>query len=191
MKWIAAGLLAGWTGIVALAWYLADRRIWLCTNDVWPDTQSPCFTRATATRDAVLIWGPAIGLVGLAWLAIELRRDWIRAPWTWPSRCAGNIKRLTMPFRTWNSRSRALAISLILLMFALTVWLIGGAAITPRPTASDVAKAVETEPRLTPVDYDPFTVATSSPQGDVTDVAPDQTPYQQDEVSVPAADDVQ
>ena len=75
MKWIAVGLMAGWTGIVALAWYLADRRIWLCTNDVWPDKQSPCFTRATATRDAVLIWGPAVGLALLVGIALLWQRE--------------------------------------------------------------------------------------------------------------------
>lgn len=70
MRWIAAMALTGWGGIVALAWWLADRRIAAC----YP-MDSGCIERAHISRDAVLIWGPSVALAMLTGFALlELRR---------------------------------------------------------------------------------------------------------------------
>ena len=69
MRWIVGGVLAGWAGIVWLAYVLAARRIQLCGNnhdDVW----RACVIRTTATRDAVLTGGLTVALAGLAGLAL-------------------------------------------------------------------------------------------------------------------------
>ncbi|HET6940576.1 MAG TPA: hypothetical protein VFH89_00290 [Sphingomicrobium sp.] len=55
---------SGWAGIVALAWWLAGRRIELCSY-----LDNDCELRATADRDYVLIAGLSIGLC-LALLAL-------------------------------------------------------------------------------------------------------------------------
>ena len=61
MKWIALGTLTGWAGIVWLAWALADSRVAIC---YFGDER--CKITATAARDAVLIGGLTVALVGLA-----------------------------------------------------------------------------------------------------------------------------
>lgn len=60
MKRITVMALAGWAGIVWLAYSLASARIGLC---YFHDTA--CIIRTTATRDNVLIWGAAVALLGL------------------------------------------------------------------------------------------------------------------------------
>lgn len=69
MKWIALGVLTGWTALVALAWWLADRRIALCYR-----LETDCIVRATTSRDNVLLWGPAVGLALLVALALAHRQ---------------------------------------------------------------------------------------------------------------------
>ena len=66
MKWIAFGALAGWAGIVRLAWVLADRRIAVCHYD----TEGACALRATAARDAVLTSGLIVALLVVVALAV-------------------------------------------------------------------------------------------------------------------------
>ena len=52
---IVAG--TAWAAIVALAWWLANKRIAICG-----DYENACALRATATRDNVLVWGASGGL---------------------------------------------------------------------------------------------------------------------------------
>lgn len=56
-NWIVAG--AAWAGIVALAWWLADQRIEICSYE------RACKLRATVTRDDILVWGVGVGLAAL------------------------------------------------------------------------------------------------------------------------------
>lgn len=69
MKWIIGGAVTGWAGIVWLAWTLADKRIALCEYEM------PCIVRATAARDATLIWGLGIGLAAAVAFALAA---WLR-----------------------------------------------------------------------------------------------------------------
>lgn len=61
MKWIWLGVAAAWGGIVALAWWLADRRVAWC-SDSYGQVQNCKTISALATRDNVLIWGASIPL---------------------------------------------------------------------------------------------------------------------------------
>lgn len=61
MKRIITLGLIGWTAIVALAWWLADRRIGACRYD----SGGACELRATAARDIVLTGGLTVALVAL------------------------------------------------------------------------------------------------------------------------------
>lgn len=65
MKWILSAALAGWCGIIALGWHLANERIDDC-NYRYPS----CEVREAATRDALLIFGLIVALV----LAVILAR---------------------------------------------------------------------------------------------------------------------
>lgn len=58
MRKVVVGVLAAWSGIVALAWWLADRRLAACHT--W--TEGCNQFSLTATRDNVLIWGAATPL---------------------------------------------------------------------------------------------------------------------------------
>ena len=68
MKRIATAALAGWSAIVGLAWWLADRRLgsW-CHYDV-----DRCKPALLAARDNVLIHGLTVALVGAIVLAVVL-----------------------------------------------------------------------------------------------------------------------
>lgn len=57
-NWIVGG--ATWAAIVALAWWLADRRIQLCGY-----AENACILRATATRDDILVRGLSFALAAL------------------------------------------------------------------------------------------------------------------------------
>jgi hypothetical protein len=70
MKRIAAAGLAGWTLIVALAWWLADQRIGVCDY-----SDGRCELRAVAARDTVLVHGLTVALVALLALAFVI---WVR-----------------------------------------------------------------------------------------------------------------
>ncbi|MFM5954208.1 MAG: hypothetical protein ACKOPE_07895 [Novosphingobium sp.] len=58
MKRIVIGSLIGWSGIVGLGWWLADRRVHLCGN-----YDPACVIKATAARDAALTNGLTVALV--------------------------------------------------------------------------------------------------------------------------------
>jgi hypothetical protein len=51
-KRIAAGALAGWTGILGMGWWLANERIGLCDGNRYN-----CAAETTGTRDLILIGG--------------------------------------------------------------------------------------------------------------------------------------
>ncbi|MCL6684468.1 hypothetical protein [Sphingomonas alba] len=61
--------LMGWAGIVALSWWLAERRIEIC------DDSASCVIRATAARDNALIWGLIIALVGAVLFSLLCSRQ--------------------------------------------------------------------------------------------------------------------
>lgn len=61
---IGAGL-AGWAGIVALAWRMADKRIGLCS-----DLDRDCEIATTASRDFVLTAGLTVALVVIVTAAL-------------------------------------------------------------------------------------------------------------------------
>jgi hypothetical protein len=69
MKRAALYGLFGWSGIVGLGWWLADRRIELCRYS----SGYTCELRATAARDDVLIWGLAIALAAILLFAAAAR----------------------------------------------------------------------------------------------------------------------
>ena len=156
MKWVAAAALTGWAGIVWLAWHLAEARMIACKYS----GGYTCELRVLTSRDNTLLWGLGIGLAALVWLVIELRREWIRKPWTWPSRCAGNIKWLTMPLRTWSGRTKALIITMLVLVTAIMFCFYGGSPKTQGPDATVDPPARKYT--LTPVKGDPFAGAAST-----------------------------
>lgn len=82
MRWIAGMVLGGWGGIVALAWWLADRRAHF--GPCFYDTR--CRMAAFEARDEVLIWGPAVWLLLAAGFAFALRRRLERLNVATPSR---------------------------------------------------------------------------------------------------------
>lgn len=77
MKQIVYGVSAAWIAIVALAWWLAERRIHLCD---YGDTA--CAIRTTAARDSVLLWGPAVplGVFVVLVLAGVVRTQRLKSP---------------------------------------------------------------------------------------------------------------
>lgn len=74
MKTIIILALSTWGVICAGAWRLADARIAICGPSYDP-SKAGCIIRATATRDDVLLWGPAVALVALIVLAVLLQRS--------------------------------------------------------------------------------------------------------------------
>ena len=81
MNRIAIGALAGWSAIVGLAWWLADRRIDVC---LYSDER--CKPALLAARDNVLIHGLTVALVGIVGLTLwapRSRRRWVRSPVFW------------------------------------------------------------------------------------------------------------
>ena len=58
MKWIWLGVLAAWSGIIALAWWLADRR----TGSECYRWGNRCDPALVAVRDYTLIVGLAVPL---------------------------------------------------------------------------------------------------------------------------------
>lgn len=61
---IGAGLL-GWGAIIALAWWLADRRIEICDY-----VDEPCRIATTADRDFVLAFGLSVALAVIVGAAL-------------------------------------------------------------------------------------------------------------------------
>lgn len=66
-KRIVALALVGWGAIVALAWYLANKRIQLCPYDTYGpyEKDSACVIRIIAQRDYILTVGLTVALVFL------------------------------------------------------------------------------------------------------------------------------
>lgn len=58
MKWILSAALAGWCGIIALSWHLAQARIKICGC-----CDERCEVAQQSTRDALLIGGLVVALV--------------------------------------------------------------------------------------------------------------------------------
>ena len=83
MRTIIILALIAWGAICAGAWHLADKRIAIC------NFEHMCVIRATAVRDDVLIWGPAVALVALLVLAAIGLRPALKSP---PASRAGQIK---------------------------------------------------------------------------------------------------
>ncbi|QGN56176.1 hypothetical protein [Novosphingobium sp. Gsoil 351] len=77
-NWMVAG--TAWAGIVALAWWLADRRI---ERDLFGNAES---VAQVATRDNVLIWGGSIPLALFVLLTIAGRARMIQPGLRWPRR---------------------------------------------------------------------------------------------------------
>lgn len=75
-KRITAFALTGWAAIIGLAWVMADRRIGLCPKDAYGNLEpTGCLLRATADRDAVIVWGLGIALaVALVVILVIARR---------------------------------------------------------------------------------------------------------------------
>ena len=95
MKRLAIVLAVGWAALVELAYVLADRRIAICTPFGDAHLQDiTCTLRATAARDATLIWGIGLALVAIAVLLVisQLRQ----APATRQANPAGHA---TQPAR--------------------------------------------------------------------------------------------
>src|SRR3990167_6766806 len=72
MRWIATGALAGWLGIVWLAYVLAEQRMAACGYSPFYDRA--CALRVTTARDNILIGGLTIGLLAV----IALAYLWVR-----------------------------------------------------------------------------------------------------------------
>ena len=72
MKRIVGRALAGWAAIVALAWWLANKRILIC------EWERACMVRTVASRDAVLTGGLTVALVGLIVVAFLMRSGRIK-----------------------------------------------------------------------------------------------------------------
>lgn len=78
MKRFTIGVGSAWIGIVALAWWLAEQRMKFCWQSYGWDHE--CFMRATATRDATLIWGAGIGLAAFTVGYLALGGARVRRP---------------------------------------------------------------------------------------------------------------
>lgn len=74
LKRVAVIAFVGWAGILALAWWLADRRIAFCHDTDSYTAQANCLVRATAARDSALILGLSVGLVGAILLSLVATR---------------------------------------------------------------------------------------------------------------------
>ena len=82
-NWIVAA--TAWSGIVALAWWLADKR-----SDVCGSFDADCRFDAAATRDSVLIWGLSIPLALFVLLTIGGRAQIGPLGLRWPRRPSGS-----------------------------------------------------------------------------------------------------
>ena len=70
MKWIVLAGFTGWAAIVALAWWLADRRL----GSMCQRLEQYCNPALVAQRDAILTGGLTVALVAaLAVAVIALR----------------------------------------------------------------------------------------------------------------------
>lgn len=84
-KLIAAGGVGAWAAILALSWWLADRRISICDRHSATSTAAlRCELSATAARDAILIDGLMLALIvavmaAFAWLLFGSHSAPVRA----------------------------------------------------------------------------------------------------------------
>ncbi|MFM5924579.1 MAG: hypothetical protein ACKOPG_10390 [Novosphingobium sp.] len=161
MKRIAALALIGWSGIVWLAWHLADARIAACRYS----TGYTCELRATAARDTILTNGLTVALVSIlvvcVWGAASRGRSdrvgeyTISPPWkSLPSRMKAVIQRRAGQQVKWLA-----AVCLVATGFALGWISAAGAGRDHVTRAWGSAPIVEYSPppaQLTPVEGDPF-----------------------------------
>lgn len=89
-NWIVAG--TAWAGIVALAWWLADRRIKWC--EAYDGSRYSCggderFDQII-TRDNVLLWGGMVPLALFVVLTIAGRAQIRPLGWRWPRRASAS-----------------------------------------------------------------------------------------------------
>ena len=80
-NWIVAG--TAWSGIVALAWWLANARIDLSCGH---QGGTICYPDQVATRDNVLIWGLMVPLALFVLLTIAGRAQIGQLNLRWPRR---------------------------------------------------------------------------------------------------------
>lgn len=176
MKRIICSGFAGWASIVALTWWLADRRIALCGYG-----EAGCRVRAAAARDAVLTNGLTIGLAAV--LAVATMAVLVRSRGGGVvERPLGEPKHLARPAKAAavralrNPPARAiLGIGIAAAMFGLG-WLFAGGA--KHGTLAAPFNEIETPAvKITPVEGDPFAGQTS----DVNDEAEGQVADEDDE----------
>ena len=91
MKLIVAGVLTGWTGIVALAWWLADRRL----GSMCKFMEQYCNASQLATRDWTLVAGIALPFLLISWLALTGRIRIARLNLRWPTRTPASSRAVT------------------------------------------------------------------------------------------------
>lgn len=121
-KRIIAGALAGWVGIVATGWVMADDRIQLCSHDWSGRIDDPaCLIRTTAARDYVLTSGLTIALIGavvaaFAWSAVRSRNGNQRAIEARSPRAGDLMTRLASIRRSFNWRPRRPHVRVVLAM---------------------------------------------------------------------------
>lgn len=184
--------LTGWSAIVALSWWLADRRILLCHYE----ESAGCAVRATATRDAVLTNGLTVALVAFAGFALmggvrngpvnftyRSNRYIIGRVGNRAAKAAAGALVRCRPFLAMPGRM-ALAVRRrqrwVALLVAATILILAserdaspvcvhaGPYLTPvyfdATGAASPARA-SNGPKLIPVDYDPFAGQQNQPSG--------------------------
>jgi hypothetical protein len=140
---LALGLL-GWSGIIALAWWLADQRIALCGYG-----EHSCVVRATGTRDFVLVSGLTVTLVVTIAAALLWARRGRPFSFNW-SKKPGDRASLDAS-STSNSLGKGSVLALkasLLLVLGLIALLSEGLYQKPDPKSARVV--------LTPVEGNPF-----------------------------------
>jgi hypothetical protein len=142
---IALGLV-GWSGIIALAWWLADQRIDLCDYD-----ESGCVVRTTAARDFVLVFGLSVALIvmiGAAFVWVR-RGGSFNSSRVWPVPTIENAKRMA----TLRGKEFAFPFAKASIPFVLVLAAIFGFVVYRQPAPKPASAA---DAQLTPVDRDSF-----------------------------------
>lgn len=166
MRGLVAVVLSGWSGIMALGWYLADQRAGRC-NDTYN-----CRVAELATRDAFLIVGLMLPFLIVALVALYATRKPGRSGWglRWNNVTASAVEgpgalsklpkdAISPAYRSARrSINRWPRIAILLVAAFVLGWL--GAYISlasgPARLAAAVSALPAPEVRLTPVEGDPF-----------------------------------
>lgn len=173
MKRVLGLGFAGWASIVALAWWLADRRIAICYH-----ADDGCILRATASRDAVLTSGLTIGLAAvlavatMAVLTQSRGREIVQRPLGKPRHVAGAAKAAALQALTNPPARTMLGIVIAAAMFGLG-WLFADEAKQGTLGAPSNELATPAE-KVTPVEGDPFAGQTSDAIGEADGQATDE-----------------